>query len=421
MCALSYNVVLAAPTDDNWDAQFGIPGANGDVARAIYYSSNLFVAGGFSNIAGLEASQIARFDGAHWHALGDGLSSSSDSTIRGVAILNGILYAGGVFTQAGTNEVRNIAGWDGTNWFALGNGVGGIVRQMVVFQGKLIVGGSFTSAGGVPAANIAQWDGTNWSALGSGVTWPYSGPAVDSLAASESELYVAGRFRTANGLAATNIAKWNGSTWSSMGHGLRYRNGSDSAGNGIVRALVRSQGRLIAGGEFSLAGNATVANVAAWDGTNWTALGTPGGAIWVLAANGPDVFAGSYSDGPNQIARWNGSSWVGLGSGIQGAVFGLAANGVDLFVGGRFPLAGGKPATNMALWHIPHTLSVSYAEETMTISWPATGTNLVLEGKGSVADTNWSMVLNPPVVIDGQCRVTQPMDSRARFFRLRRK
>ena len=416
---------VAASANDNWNSSFGMPGASDAVGASAYVGANFFVTGTFRNIGGINASCVARYDGTNWHSLGEGLNGEF-TVPQTLAYLHDSLYVGGVFRQAGTSAVNNIARWDGTNWWPCGSGVAGIVRQMAVFQGNLIVGGSFSSAGGVPAANIARWDGTNWSALGTGVTWPYSGPAVDSLAASASELYVGGRFRTAGGVAAMNVAKWNGSSWSALGNGLRYNDGPDWAGNGIVRAMVMSQGRLFAGGEFSKAGDTTVANISAWDGTNWTAIGADLGTFWVLTVNGSDVFAGGFFNGPNHVAKWTGSSWVALGSGAGGgpdggAVWGLAANGSELFVGGRFEMAGSQPANNIALWHIPHALSASYAGETATLSWPATGTNFLLEAKESIADTNWTVVATHPAVIGDQCRVTNPINSSARFFRLRRK
>ncbi len=37
---------------------------------------------------------------------------------------------------------------------------------------------------------------------------------------SGSDVYAGGYFTTAGGSAATNIAKWNGSTWSALGSGM---------------------------------------------------------------------------------------------------------------------------------------------------------------------------------------------------------
>src|SRR5262245_20997949 len=101
------------------------------------------------------------------------------------------------------------------NWISMGGfpGANGRVSAAVVDDaGNLYIGGRFTLVGDVLANGIAKWDGTNWSALGEGFGGISStleiGPVA--LAASGSDLYVAGQFTMVGGVAATNIAKWNG-------------------------------------------------------------------------------------------------------------------------------------------------------------------------------------------------------------------
>ncbi len=48
------------------------------------------------------------------------------------------------------------------------------------------------------------------------------------------------------------------------------------------------------------------------------------------------------------IAKWDGSSWSALGSGMDGFVSALAASGSDLYAGGYFTTAGGKVSPYMA-------------------------------------------------------------------------
>src|SRR5262249_46405187 len=62
------------------------------------------------------------------------------------------LYAGGVFTTAGDVLASNIAKWDGAAWSALGSGMNGIVYALGVYDDgtgpALYAGGVFTTAGG---------------------------------------------------------------------------------------------------------------------------------------------------------------------------------------------------------------------------------------------------------------------------------
>jgi hypothetical protein len=36
------------------------------------------------------------------------------------------------------------------------------VSSLIVFDGKLVAAGRFSSAGGVPASNVAIWNGSEW-------------------------------------------------------------------------------------------------------------------------------------------------------------------------------------------------------------------------------------------------------------------
>src|SRR5712664_2144514 len=115
--------------------------------------------------------------------------------------------------------------------------------------GLIYIGGRFTAVGTNLANNIAAWNGTNWSAFGLGLT-NTSGFAVTALALDGAgNLYVGGGFSYAGGLPATNIAKWDGTNWSAIGSGL----------NGSVTAVaVDGSGNLYAGGSFTMAGTVSV-------------------------------------------------------------------------------------------------------------------------------------------------------------------
>jgi hypothetical protein len=98
---------------------------------------------------------------------------------------------------------------------------------------------------------------------------------VFALAVSGSDLYAGGYFTTAGGSAATNIAKWDGSSWSALGSGM----------NSFVRALAVSSSNLYAGGEFTMEGgkfSAYVAQAVLGDAPGYNQLGrrlTSGGAM----------------------------------------------------------------------------------------------------------------------------------------------
>ena len=89
---------------------------------------------------------------------------------------------------------------------------------------------------------------------------------VNALAVSGSDLYAGGEFTTAGGVSANNIAKWNGSAWSALGTGMN--------GVSTVNALAVIGGDLYAGGYFTTAGGVRANNIAKWNGSVWSALGS---------------------------------------------------------------------------------------------------------------------------------------------------
>ena len=163
-------------------------GMNGWVTSlAVDASDNLYAGGFFTAAGGVPAKRIAKWDGSSWSALGSGISGILDDHVGALAVdADHNLYAGGKFQYIDGTVVNNIAKWDGASWSALVNGlnagVDNNVNDLVVdASGNLYAGGLFLHAGGVPAIRIAKWDGTSWSALGSGIDNEINALAVDSV------------------------------------------------------------------------------------------------------------------------------------------------------------------------------------------------------------------------------------------------
>lgn len=134
-------------------------------------------------------------------------------------------------------------------------------------------------------------------------------------------------------------------------------------------ALDDGTGRaLYVAGSFTTAGGVPAGNIAKWDGTHWSALGSgtnrpvrrlavfdddgPGPHPPALYAGGTFTTAGGVS--ANRIAKWDGASWSALGAGMDGDVLALAVfdtgGGPRLYAGGDFTTAGGVPASGFACW-----------------------------------------------------------------------
>jgi hypothetical protein len=352
-------------------------GMNDTVWALAVSGTNLYVGGSFTRAGGVPANYIAKWNGSAWSALGSGMNAP----VYALAVSGTNLYAGGDFPLAGGVPANCIAKWDGSAWSALGSGIVGFaphpsVWALAVSGTNLYAGGRFTTAGGVPANSIAKWDGSAWSALGSGL---YFG--VRALAVSGTDLYAGGYFTTAGGVPANNIAKWDGSAWSALGLGT---SGNPDL-NPWVYALAVSGTDLYAGGEFTRAGGVTANNIAKWDGTAWSVLGSGMDSdVLALAVNGTDLYAGGWfatAGGvpANGIAKWNGSAWSALGSGMGGLdpfVYALAAGGAGhLFVGGTFSLTGTNVSPYIAQANLGSAPTVLASPQTQTAE---AGTTVIL-------------------------------------------
>ena len=112
------------------------------------------------------------------------------------------------------------------------------------------MGGSFayatnTGPNAVRVNYIARWNGTSWSTLGSGAN-----SSITSLAVLGANLYAGGGFTYATNAGPVAVAlyymgKWDGSSWSALGTGV----------NNWVYALTVCGGELYAGGAFTHATN----------------------------------------------------------------------------------------------------------------------------------------------------------------------
>ena len=342
----------------------------------------LFVGGDFS-VPGLSAFDLARWRGNQWASLGSiGVSSGIYSLASFDSGTGAELYIGteGAFAPPYFNHIRKWHGPSNT-LTTLGTGADRVVRAMCQHHEgathTLYMGGDFLRTNGALSRRIATWNGTQFSALAGGVGQGQGDANVrdfvtfDDGSGSGPAMYAAGRFDAINGVAARNVARWDGREWSPLGAGLPcyYSPG--------VRALALYDSgagfgpALYAGGPFIGAGGGTVQYVAKWDSmqrvwTNVSHAGGPNSSVSSLVVfndgGGPAlVVGGSFSNiagvAAQRIARWNGLAWsplgLGLGSGPAAMIVfddGLPG-GPKLFVAGSFTTAGGAPASRIAKWN----------------------------------------------------------------------
>jgi hypothetical protein len=160
-------------------------------------------------------------------------------------------------------------------WEAMGSGFNGLVSALKVYappappQGniRLVAGGHFTQAGGVSANFIASWtENTSvpgspaWTAMGTG----FNGPVL-ALEHHSGSLYAGGAFTASGATAVNRIARWNTAlnpdAWVAVGNGTGF--------NGNITSLRSHNGLLYAGGDFTMVDGIPASRLAVWNGTSW--------------------------------------------------------------------------------------------------------------------------------------------------------
>ena len=335
-----------------WSAPGG--GVSLDVHAVAKDGESIYAAGSFTTAGGVEAQHVAKWNGSGWTAIGAGMNGQ----VNALAVWRGRLYAGGDFTMAGSGAASNLAQWDGTSWSAVGTGLNAPVHALLVWNDQLFVGGWFTQSGdGVPLGSVAKWNGSSWSPLGSGTDGP-----VFSLAAAGGGIYAGGAFEVAGDTSARMVAFWNGTSWQALGGGL----GGFSWFRRVNTLCVGPSGSLYAGGLFDSAGGIPVSNLARWNGSSWSGIGAGGAdaVVNALAVSGNHLYVGGgFSAIQGQpfsgIACWDGLGWSQIGSGAGGPVNALLVSGNRLHVGGAFTNAGNRGISGLAAITIPVPPSVS--------------------------------------------------------------
>jgi hypothetical protein len=191
--------------------------------------------------------------------------------------------------------------------------------------GVLYAGGNFTSAGGnTKAQRIARWNGSTWSSLGN---TPISNGGVFAIAYSAGKVYVGGTFQDAGGNPnADFLAVWNGVSWAPFCNSTR----PGPAFTANVNALQIVGNTLYVGGAFADGAGITTADyLVACDLTTGAASSTVptadqafGGAVDALTAdsNGTLYAGGGFINlgtipAADHIASFSGGVWHAMGTG----------------------------------------------------------------------------------------------------------
>src|SRR5262249_38240963 len=126
-------------------------------ALAAMPNGDLIAGGNFYNAGGSLVRGLARWNGSGWTGIGSGVTSgNSPGEVDALVVLpNGGLVVGGRFDRAGSVAAINIARWDGAQWHAMASAMQpavdspGVWALVVLPGGDLVAGGAFATIDGV--------------------------------------------------------------------------------------------------------------------------------------------------------------------------------------------------------------------------------------------------------------------------------
>ena len=224
------------------------------------------------------------------------------------------------------------------------------------------------------------WDNSISSALGE------TDSTVTALAIYNGKLIAGGNFTVIGGAAANHIACWNGTSWSPLQAGL----------DRSVASMMIDDNKLVVGGYFTMAGDAPAGHIAAWDGGNWMPLGVgiPHPVVSMVNYNDALTVVDLYEDhnwdpGPMiyvSLLSWDGSDWTEFAgkSGGQMRIGDLITFGDNLLMPRNYPgsIEGGFATAYIDSWD-------GSSWSTIFNGLGSIGGSTVLEGRLLVGKAGW--------------------------------
>ena len=337
-----------ASVPGQWQDGFHLsPGCDMPVrAMAERPDGKVYIGGAFRFCDGVKVNRVALFDPVAntYEPLVHNGVVGVNSTVQALAWGGGELYVGGPLTMAGTLEVNHLARWDGSGWQRLGSGLSNgvslgsgtaLVLSMLWVNDSLFVGGRFDSAALVEANNIARWSAGQWHRLGTPAANGVTGGRVAALEAIGSNVVAGGDFSAAGDAPANRLALWNGSSWSTIGEGPVHGPGF----GGLIRAISTHAGNLYVAGQLNFedaGGNVCGRCVMRWDGSAWHALPFE------------PPFGSSFLDTVDALASHDGDLYVGV-TNFSGQIGGQPGGGLRRWSGTQWQSLGSSDDTGLAI------------------------------------------------------------------------
>jgi hypothetical protein len=237
------------------------------ISSGVFYDEKLVIAG-YPGFVGdwVDSIGITAFENDSFMALG-----SVDAPVLKMRVIDNELYASGFFTEVnGDTNIKYLAKYDGNSWQPVHDveiGTGSI-DDFIYYGDELYIAGNFKIKG-TDIIDIAVYRNGSWQKVGGGLTGPLTG--VSDLEVYKGELYAGGLIIKASGNPGHTLIKWDGTSWSEPGYGLRDHGGGSSLASKVNDLEVHDDYLYVVGEFYSFGDeNSTpLESVARWDGESW--------------------------------------------------------------------------------------------------------------------------------------------------------
>ncbi len=341
----------------------------GEIGSGLVYKlkiigDRLYTGGSFKNVDGTPTDKLAYLENGEWLPMPFEFSGQDFNIVQNLGESNGNLIIAGIFQFAGNYFANGFAIWKGSEFEYLfpdgDNGISSITYSITNLDDEsLYAGGAFNTMGKISSPGLAYWTGDEWKDCAGGIDPP---AIVYSTDKGQGKIYFTGWFLFANGKSLNNVAGWDPLTndYIRLGDGI---DGGDGTLGPIKYTEKFGESILYAGGGFRESGGKTMNYVTQWDGESWKPMGKgvysrPGGfsRVYELEADeigmlyvGGDFDSVSAGESVN-CAVWNPfvGDWFSLGKFLNGSVSAIHGDGEYAYFGGRFTKAGNIDVSNIA-------------------------------------------------------------------------
>ena len=250
----------------------------------------------------------------------DGMKGGLDSPVVATNVSEGRLITVSLIDDEKLSEIYQVAIYNGSYWnylpnFQFNSPVVSLgdprfeITSVCEFQGDIYIGGRFNDGSVISfTSNLYRFDTDTrtWESPANNIKTKDEG--INQMIVLDNKLIAAGKFTQAGTSMVSNIAQFDGTDWSFLG-----TSSSVEGANGEINALEVSNDYLYIGGQFNTVGGNITGSIARWKpGIGWGGVGSPFSAQnteSLMSWKNQLVAVGETVTGDSVVRIFNGGQW----------------------------------------------------------------------------------------------------------------